>query len=53
MCNLDGVRSYVCYGFGCPTYVRYCGCSGVFVVRAVVWSDVIIACVEICAVSGS
>ena len=51
MCNSDVVRSkYACYDFGGPLYVRYSGCSGVWV-RAVVWSDISIAFDEIYAVA--
>ena len=48
MCNSNVVRSYyACYGFGGAPYVR---CSGVRVVRAVVWSDVNVAFDEVCVV---
>ena len=40
----------MCYGFGGASYLRYSGCSGVGVVRAVVRSDVSIAFDEICVV---
>ena len=39
------------YGFGGPSYVRYSDCSGVWVIRAVVQSDVSIAFDEICVVA--
>ena len=51
MCNSDVVRSqYECFGFGGPSYVRYSGCSSVWVVRAGVRYYVSIAFDEICAV---
>ena len=40
----------MCYGFGGPSYIRYSGCSGVWVVGAVIQSDVSIMFDEICAV---
>ena len=40
----------MCYGFGGPSYVRYSDRSGVWVVRAVIQSDVSIAFDEICVV---
>ena len=47
----NAVRSwYACYGFGGASYVRYSGCGGVRVVRAVVRSDVNIAFDETCVV---
>ena len=51
MCNSNVVRSkYACYGLGGASYVRYSGCGGVCVVRAVVRSVVSIAFDEICVV---
>ena len=48
--QLECCQVVLCYGFEGAPYVRYSGCSGVRVVRAVVRSDVSIAFNEICVV---
>ena len=51
MCNSECCKVVVCALVSevRPSYVRYSGCSGVGVVRAVVRSDISIVFDEICA----